>query len=466
MPERQSADKAWLKGGKDPAGRGTPTNAANPFSDPSEIANAIGDVAAPPGRSAGLRKPLAVGWFSDQSGTAQRLHERQVPVFASPHDAVTGLFFGLEHRRAQDELMQMPPDLSDLFTPSPEPTRALLRRYISQGLLTLPERETFGVLQTYGLGLGQGDGDTELCVGFGDDPVFGPVVALGTPGSALASTVALPPLDLPLAEALLARAPAQFQLLVSGEWGSSLALLLVQLAQLVADCPSILELRLALGRGDGRWSLVRCRATLARATVQPIGVAAQRRPNPRFIIRPYPSELEGWLTLKDGRRVRVRPIRPEDEVLYPAFGEKMDPEDVRLRFFSPLKEATHAFIARLTQLDYAREMALAALDPETNELMGVVRIAADPDLQCAEYAVIVRSDLKGLGLGWGLMQRIIAYARSIGLKRITGEVLRENTTMLRMAEGLGFEVRQCPDDTAIAQLSLPLDGAAAARASA
>ncbi len=171
-------------------------------------------------------------------------------------------------------------------------------------------------------------------------------------------------------------------------------------------------------------------------------------------------------TLKDGRRVRVRPIRPEDEVLYLAFGEKMDPEDVRLRFFSPLKEATHAFIARLTQLDYAREMALAALDPETNELMGVVRIAADPDLRCAEYAVIVRSDLKGLGLGWGLMQRIIAYAHSIGLKRITGEVLRENTTMLRMAEGLGFEIRQCPDDTAIAQLSLPVDGAAAARATA
>jgi len=159
----------------------------------------------------------------------------------------------------------------------------------------------------------------------------------------------------------------------------------------------------------------------------------------------------------------VRPVRPEDEVLYPAFGEKMDPEDVRLRFFSPIKEATHAFIARLTQIDYAREMALAALDPETDELMGVVRIAADPDLDCAEFAVLVRSDLKGCGLGWALMQRIIAYARSIGLKRLTGEVLRENTTMLRMAERLGFEIRQCPDDPAIARLSLPLDGAAVAR---
>ena len=87
--------------------------------------------------------------------------------------------------------MQMPPDLSDLFTPNPEPTRALLRRHVSQGLLTLPERETFGVLQTYGLALEQGSGETELCAGFGDDPVFGPLVVLGTPGSALASTIAL-----------------------------------------------------------------------------------------------------------------------------------------------------------------------------------------------------------------------------------------------------------------------------------
>ena len=320
-------------------------HAASPFVDADKVADAIISGAAPRGGSAGPRKPVAVGWFSDRSDAVQKLHERQVPVFASPLDAVTGLFFGLEHRRAQDELMQMPPDLSDLFTPNPEPTRELLRRHISQGLLTLPERETFSVLQTYGLGLEQGNGETELCAGFGDDPVFGPIITLGTPGSALASTVALPPLDLPLAEALLARAPAQFQPLVSGDWGSSLALLLVQLAQLAADCPAIRELRLALGRGESRWTLVRCRANLDRQAVQPIGVAAQRRPNPRFIIRPYPRELEGWLTLKDGQRVRVRPVRPEDEALYPAFGEKMDPEDLRLRFFSPVKEATHAFIA-------------------------------------------------------------------------------------------------------------------------
>ena len=101
------------------------------------------------------RKPVAVGWFSGRSEAVQRMHERQVPVFASPLDAVTGLAFGLEHRRAQNELMQMPPDLSDLFTLNPEPARALLQSYAREGRLALHERETARLLQIYGVGLEQ-----------------------------------------------------------------------------------------------------------------------------------------------------------------------------------------------------------------------------------------------------------------------------------------------------------------------
>jgi acetyltransferase len=437
-------------------------HAANPFTDPNAVAEAI-VAAAPPGRSLGTRKPVAVGWFVDQSEAVRRLHAGQVPVFATPLDAVAGLSFGVAHRQAQEELMQTPPDLSELFTPNPEPARALLQRYRSEGRFALPEAETFNVLQTYGLGVVQGRDGNVLCVGFGDDSVFGPVIALSLPGSAVASLIALPPLDLPLAEALLARAPGQLQPVLAAVSGRSLALLLVELAQLAADCPEIRELRLALGREDGRWTLLKGRANLDRADAQPSGTA-RRAPNPRFIIRPYPSELEGWLTLKSGRRVCVRPVRPEDEARYPAFGARIDPEDLRLRFFAPVKEASHAFIARLTQIDYAREMAFVALDPESHDILGVVRIAADPDLECAEYAVLVRSDLKGEGLGWGLMQRIVAYARSIGLKRITGEVLRENVTMLRMAERLGFRATRDVDDPSTVHLSLALDAGMSDRA--
>src|SRR4029077_19315986 len=116
-------------------------------------------------------------------------------------------------------------------------------------------------------------------------------------------------------------------------------------------------------------------------------------------------------------------------------------EDLRLRFFAPIKEFTHAFIARLTQLDYARAMAFVAFDEATNDLVGVVRIHSDSIYESGEYAILLRSDLKGRGLGWALMQMIIEYAKSEGLKAISGDVLADNTVMLAMCRSLAFEVK-------------------------
>src|SRR6185312_14035875 len=113
--------------------------------------------------------------------------------------------------------------------------------------------------------------------------------------------------------------------------------------------------------------------------------------------------------------------------------------DLRLRFFAPMKEFSHEFIARLTQLDYARAMAFVAFDEASNELVGVVRIHSDSVYESGEYAILLRSDLKGRGLGWMLMQMIIEYAKSEGLKYMAGDVLAENTVMLAMCRDLGFE---------------------------
>ena len=120
-------------------------------------------------------------------------------------------------------------------------------------------------------------------------------------------------------------------------------------------------------------------------------------------------------------------------------------EDIRLRFFAPMKEFPHTFAARLTQIDYDREMALVALDPEAERSAARVRLIADPDNEAAEFAVMVRSDLKGAGLGYSLMNQIIDYARARGIQRVFGEVLRENTTMLQMTKEMGFAI-VCPDD--------------------
>jgi acetyltransferase len=174
-------------------------------------------------------------------------------------------------------------------------------------------------------------------------------------------------------------------------------------------------------------------------------------------IRPYPSEWEKIAEAgSPSSRFRVRPIRPDDERLYEAFFSRVSQPDQRLRFFAPRTELSHHFLARLTQIDYAREMAFIALDDATGELLGVSRFMADPDFENGEYAVLVRSDLKGRGIGWALMEQLIAYARSAGLATIFGYVLRENATMLSMCRELGFEIKADPEDSTLLIATLTL----------
>jgi acetyltransferase len=149
--------------------------------------------------------------------------------------------------------------------------------------------------------------------------------------------------------------------------------------------------------------------------------------------------------LPNGRRVLMRPLRPEDAALYPDFIAHVTLQDSRLRFFVAIRELSEERIAELTGLDYDRAMAFIAIDEDSGEMLGVVRLHRDTDGPGGEYAVIVRSALKGQGLGWLLMQRMIEYARAIGLAQVHGQVLAENTTMLRMCAELGFQVH---DDAA------------------
>ena len=160
--------------------------------------------------------------------------------------------------------------------------------------------------------------------------------------------------------------------------------------------------------------------------------------------------------LPNGTRVLVRALRPEDSALYPDFAANVTQEDARLRFFSAISELSDERIAELTRLDYERAMALIAIDEASGKLLGVVRLHLDADRKAGEYAVIVRSALKGNGLGWLLMQRMIGYARMIGLKRVHGQVLAENTTMLRMCAALGFTIDDDPHASATQLVTLEL----------
>ncbi|MDB5500154.1 MAG: GCN5-related N-acetyltransferase [Tardiphaga sp.] len=301
----------------------------------------------------------------------------------------------------------------------------------------------------------------ELILGLADDPVFGTVVVFGRGGTAVEiindKAVALPPLDLPLARDLVDRTRVSRLLAgyrdVPPVQTDAVPLALVRLAQMAADLPEIRELDINPLLVDQHGVL----ALDARVAVGAVPRKFSGKGPANFAVRPWPSQWQRHLDLKDGWRIFVRPIRPEDEPGIHAFLAHVSDADRRLRFFAPMKHFTHAFIARLTQLDYARAMAFVAFDAATGEMVGVVRLHSDSLYQSGEYAVLLRSDLKGRGLGWALMQLIIEYARSEGLKRISGDVLHDNTTMLAMCRQLGFEVKSDREDAALCNVSLRLE---------
>jgi acetyltransferase len=309
----------------------------------------------------------------------------------------------------------------------------------------------------------------ELIAGIADDPTFGPVIVFGRGGTAVEviddKALALPPLDLNLAQALIARTRVSRVLHayrdVPAADTHAIALVLVKLAQLAADIPEVKELDLnpLLADKDG---VIAVDARIAVERREPLHKGPG---HPRFAVAPYPTEWQRQFTLDDGTPILVRPVRAEDEPMFAHFFTKVNTDDLRLRFFAPVKDFSHTFIARLTQIDYSRAMALVAIDDASGEMLGAVRIHSDSSFDKGEYAILVRSDLKGRGLGWQLMQLIIAYAHSVGLNSIEGQVLRENRTMLAMCQELGFTSRPDPGEPTIQVVSLVLQSPGAARAS-
>jgi len=296
----------------------------------------------------------------------------------------------------------------------------------------------------------------ELIVGMTDDATVGPLMMFGAGGTAvevIADTAhALPPLDMKLADQLIAetrvsRLLAGYRDRPRADIGA-VAQALVRVSYLVTNHPEVRELDINPLLADEHGCIaLDARVRVADATTEP------RHP---MSVRPYPVEWEKEERLDDIGSVLLRPIRPDDEELYPRFFERMSPEDVRMRFFTARPDLSHKFLARMTQVDYAREMAFVALSAATNELLGIARLIAEPDYVRAEFAILVRSDLKGKGLGWRLMQHLIAYGRTEELQEIYGQVLATNATMLNMCSELGFEIEAPEEDIGLRLVRLRL----------
>jgi acetyltransferase len=291
-------------------------------------------------------------------------------------------------------------------------------------------------------------GAHELIAGAASDPVFGPVLLFGQGGTAVEvigdRALGLPPLNLKLAGELIGR--TRVARLLEGYRGrpganqGAICFALVALAQLVVDLREVVEIDVNPLLADERGVL----ALDARVRIRAAGRGAPPA------IRPYPSELEETLALPSGRRVVLRPIRPEDEPAHRRFFERLDPDDVYFRFFSMMREMPHSQLARFTQIDYEREMAFIAYVPGAeDETLGVVRAIADPDNREAQFAIVVRSDWKGLGLGRALLDKLIRYCRGRGTGELVGQVLAGNRPMRTLAQDAGFRERYDPDEQVV-----------------
>jgi acetyltransferase len=323
-------------------------------------------------------------------------------------------------------------------------------------------RASYGELDVSGFSvqsMARRPGAHELIIGVVTDPIFGPVILFGEGGTAVEvigdRAVALPPLNMALAKDLISR--TRVYKLLQGYRDrpavdlDAICLVLNQVAQLIIDIPEIEELDINPLFADNNGVL----ALDARIKVAPAATSGSQR----LAIRPYPADQESKFKMNDGRDVLIRPIRPEDEPNHHVFISKLTPEDIRFRFFGLVQGLPHSQMARLTQIDYDRDMAFIAIgqdDKHEDETLGVVRIVATRDNTVAEFSIVVRSDLKGTGLGRELMRKMIAYCKARQTKTLVGQVLSANSRMMHFIETLGFQ-RTGQPEPGIIEVTLDLE---------
>jgi acetyltransferase len=297
-------------------------------------------------------------------------------------------------------------------------------------------------------------GAQEIIIGMSEDPTFGPILLVGAGGTAVEvigdCALGLPPIDDVLGRQMIMS--TRVAKLLNGYRDrpaanvDALVKVLMRVSDLIITHPEIRELDINPLLVDENGVI----ALDARMRIE----APALHPRRPLAIRPYPTLWHKTIEIPAAGSVQLRPVRPNDEDRFETFFSKITPGDIRLRFFMPKVELSHRFLARLTQIDYAREMAFVAISKETDELLGVVRLVLNPDLQQGEFGILVRSDLQGNGLGWHLMRHMINYAQHEGVQHIAGTVLAENTTMIGMAKRLGFKINSDKDDQTVLEVTL------------
>jgi len=288
-------------------------------------------------------------------------------------------------------------------------------------------------------------------IGVVTDPQFGPVITFGAGGSlveALADqAVALAPLNGFLAHDLIrrtrvARTLDEYRNLPAANI-EALVETLERVSEMVSELPWITEMDInPLILDEDGIIAVDARVVVDHPSPDLSGRYAH------MAICPYPAHLTESLVLADGTEITIRPIRPEDAEMEQEFVRNLSDESKYYRFISTLRELSQQMLVRFTQIDYDREMALVAVTPEDEEdvQIGVARYVTDASGDSCEFAIAVADAWKSRGIGGRLMVSLMDAARENGLRRMEGDVLTANPTMLRFVEKLGFDVLPNEDD--------------------
>jgi acetyltransferase len=418
-------------------------------------------------QAAGLAVPVLVAALGETTGAAHRarLAAAGVPVFASPEQAARGFHHLVQHRRSRDAATELPPSRVLAMEPDRGLVNAVLADIAAADQPDPTGSQLSTVLAAYGLRYARDQPAAPMIARFAvmywDDAMFGPVIGIGPEAGqeggqhAAVRAIDLPPLNLPLAQALVARAVMSGQTAYDPPMLAALAECLVRVSQLVIDAPRIAVLRLGVVCDTGCVIVVDGALRVRSAGDAPA----------TFAIAPYPAELAArWQG--GGETVLVRPIRPEDAEQHGAFFQRLAPEDIRFRFFSAMRALSAAQMARMTQVDYDREMAFIASREASGETVGVARLVIDPDRRSGEFAVIVQRGMKGKGLASHLMRRLIDWGSAGGLSTIVGQILADNAPMLAFVRHLGFVLRRVPDEPDVIEATLslgaPTDGSSLA----
>lgn len=298
----------------------------------------------------------------------------------------------------------------------------------------------------------------ELIIGFHEDPQFGAVMLFGQGGVGVEVikdyALEFPPLNAALAQGMITRTRINNLLHAFRDRpaanSAGIVDTLIKVSQLITDCPDITELDVNPLLADEQGVI----ALDARIRIAP----AKATGSARFAIRPYPRELERCIDLSTLPHILLRPIRPEDAQALEQFFAQVPSEEIQLRLLASIKHLPHVLAARLSQIDYDREMALIATitNGSTVKIAGAVRMASDPDMQRAEFALLIGKEFQHRGLGSTVLQSIIDYARGRGIKELFADVLRSNTSMLAIVRRLGFVIRDSDVDPRLVNVVYPL----------